>query len=102
MGASELVSPPVEPEGLNTASCWRLKSLVRSNGPRQGFEWSVTKLELYTSSDASGDALTGETIVSSTNEEATDNTADKAFDGADDTYWQANGMDSGEYIGLKL
>jgi len=95
-------APAAEAEGINTATCWRLRSLVRSNGPRQGFEWAVTKLELYTSSDASGDALTGESVSSSTNEEVEDVGPEKAFDGKEDSHWQANGMDSGEYLGLKL
>ena len=33
-GAHQSQDP--EPEGLNKATCWRLRSLVRSNGPRQG------------------------------------------------------------------
>jgi hypothetical protein len=93
---------PAESEGINTASCWRIKSLVRTNGPRQGFEWAVTKLELYTSSDATGTALAGEAIVSSVNENNEGTEGDKAFDGSEDTHWQANGMDSGEYLGIKL
>eukprot|EP00656_Telonema_subtile_P008565 TRINITY_DN13_c0_g1_i2.p1 TRINITY_DN13_c0_g1~~TRINITY_DN13_c0_g1_i2.p1 ORF type:complete len:465 (-),score=158.76 TRINITY_DN13_c0_g1_i2:214-1608(-) len=90
-----------EPQGINTAMCWRVRSLVRSNGPRPGFEWSVSKLELYTSSDGSGEALTGEAYTSS-QKEKTANKPDNAFNGNEDTQWQANGMDSGEYIGLKL
>jgi len=98
-----------EPEGLNKAACWRLRSLVRSNGPRQGFEWTLNKFELFTSSDASGDPLTGEVLTSSVGE-VTDkdgvvtqpNDGAKAFDGDETTGWQAAGMDSGEYIGLTL
>jgi hypothetical protein len=101
--------PPPEPDGLNKATCWRLRSLVRSNGPRQGFEWTLNKFELFLSSDASGDPLTGEVITSSVGE-VTDENGDvtqpndgaKAFDGDEATGWQAAGMDSGEYIGLKL
>merc|ERR1712028_4179 len=98
-----------EPEGTNKATCWRLRSLVRSNGPRQGYEWTLTKFELVASSDASGDPLTGEVETSSVKEETDEagevtspNDGAKAFDGLDTTNWQANGMDGGEYIGLKL
>jgi len=98
-----------EPEGTNKATCWRLRSLVRSNGPRQGYEWTLTKFELFASSDASGDPLTGEVETSSVKEETDEagevtspNDGAKAFDGLDTTNWQANGMDGGEYIGLKL
>merc|ERR1711865_298728 len=98
-----------EPEGTNKATCWRLRSLVRSNGPRQGYEWTLSKFELFASSDASGDPLTGEVMTSSVGEVTDEdgvvtqpNDGAKAFDGDETTGWQAAGMDSGEYIGLTL
>jgi hypothetical protein len=57
---------------------------------------------MYTSSDASGTALTGTPVFSSENQDVEGVDAAKAFDGAGDTNWQANGMDSGEYIGVQL
>ena len=43
--------------GSNVAQCWRLKSLVRSNGLRDGFEWAVPSIMLYEEEDCSGSAL---------------------------------------------
>eukprot|EP00658_Telonema_sp_P-2_P045868 TRINITY_DN338_c0_g1_i2.p1 TRINITY_DN338_c0_g1~~TRINITY_DN338_c0_g1_i2.p1 ORF type:complete len:457 (-),score=100.95 TRINITY_DN338_c0_g1_i2:311-1681(-) len=98
---SALADEPVEEEGTNVAQCWRLRSLVRANGPRQGFEWSISNLAFFSTSDGSGDALSGDVSASSVKED-TENVAENAFDGNSANRWQANGMDSGEYIILKL
>jgi hypothetical protein len=50
--------------GTPGADCWRIKSLTRVNGPREGQEWKVTKIKFYESEDGTGDALTGTALSS--------------------------------------
>merc|ERR1711959_857164 len=93
-------------EGNDVARCWRIKSLVRGNGPREGFEWQVVAAKFFTSEDGSGTPLTGEAMSSgdqvATDPAGKDGKAANAFDGKDDTAWVAKRMDAGEYVGLKL
>jgi len=93
-------------DGNDVAKCWRIKSLVRGNGPREGFEWQITSLKFFTSEDGSGTSLTGE-AVSSGDQKAEDpagkdGKAANAFDGKADTAWVAKRLEAGEYVGLKL
>jgi len=92
--------------GLNVAQCWRMKSLIRSNGLRDGFEWAVPSLKFFEEDDCSGTPLGGEAISSGFQQpdEAAgrDGKAENAFDGNMTTAWVAKRRDSGEYVGLKL
>jgi len=93
-------------EGNDKAQCWRIKSLARGNGPREGFEWQVTSASFFLSADGSGTALSGTAFSSGDQKKSDaagkDGAAANAFDGKDDTSWIAKRMDAGEYVGLKL
>jgi len=110
-----------EEAGSNTAQCWRLKSLTRSNGLRDGFEWAVSTLKMYETSDCSGNPLSGEAFSSGAqlkdcmtlhvNERkktgcvdtaGRDGAAANAFDGKKETAWVAKRRDPEEYVGIKL
>merc|ERR1711998_751380 len=60
IGAGEQVMEP----GTNVAQCWRLKSLVKSNGVRDGFEWALSSLKFFEEADRTGDPLTGTPVSS--------------------------------------
>lgn len=106
LGEVQLLSSEPAEEGNDTAKCWRIKSLVRGNGPREGFEWQVVHAKFFTSEDGSGAPLTGEAVSSgdqaASDAAGKDGKAANAFDGKDDTAWVAKRMDPGEYVGLKL
>merc|ERR1711988_260832 len=92
--------------GNDVAKCWRIKSLARGNGPREGFEWQVVSLKFFESDDGSGTPLSGEPVSSGDQKKedaaGKDGKAANAFDGKLDTAWVAKRLDPGEYVGLKL
>jgi len=93
-------------EGLNVAECWRIKSLYRCNGNREGLEWAISSLQMFTTDDCSGPYLNG-TSFSSGDAKASDpagrdGQSQNAFDTNPKTVWQAKRLDAGEYLGLKL
>jgi hypothetical protein len=102
LGSTMMMTEP----GLNVAPCWRLKTLVRGNGLRDGFEWAVPSLKFFEEPDCSGAWLNGTALSSGAQKPdgpaGRDGKADHAFDGNLTTAWVAKRRDSGEYIGLRF
>jgi hypothetical protein len=92
-----------EASGRAGAIYWRARSLDKV--PLEG--WVLSKMEMFTSQNGSGEASTGEPLSStwrgmSDTPPGTEFTADKAFDGSEDTIWESEDGEPGQWIGLKF
>jgi hypothetical protein len=82
---------------------WRARSLVKV--PLEG--WVLSKVQMFTTQDGSGDAATGEPISSSYRgmsdvPAGTEFKTENAFDGSEDTVWESEDGEPGQWIGIKF
>jgi len=92
-----------EPTGRAGALYWRARSLTKV--PLEG--WVLSKMEMYTTQDGSGAPVTGEPIGStwrgmSDTPPGTEFKVENAFDGSEDTVWESEDGETGQWIGLKF
>jgi len=92
-----------DPSGRAGALYWRARSQTKV--PLEG--WVLSKMEMYTSQDGSGNPVTGEPIGStwrgmSDTPPGTEFGFDKAFDGSKETIWESEDGEAGQWIGLKF
>jgi len=92
-----------DPSGRAGALYWRARSLVKV--PLEG--WVLSKVQMLTSQDGSGEPVSGEPISStwrgmSDTPPGTEFKVENAFDGSYDTVWESEDGEPGQWIGLKF